>query len=391
MAANALTFNDIAIILNQVVTQATGQAVITPTNTSDFTTVAQIGLQAGYDNLMGAVSQVLSRTIISQRAYDRKFKGLQADNIRWGNHVRKINYGDRAWQSPGRLPIVNGVAVDDQKPILDNVLQTNFYGQNDYEIQWTLYSNQMDVSFESPDALGAFVSGKLQNISDQVEQKHESMARMILANLIAGILTINNSNQIVHLLTEYNAKTGLSLTNVTVYDPANYPSFIKWVYGRIAQASSMLTERSIIYHQNVTGKEIARHTPMERQLMYLYAGERYGIESRVLADTFHDNYLRFADTESVNFWQSIDTPDTINVTPVYMKNDGTLDSPGSAVNQGYIFGVLADEEAMGYTICNQRTTQAAYNGEGEYQNFWLKFTDRYWNDFTENVIVFVLD
>ena len=391
MAANALTFNDIAIVLNQVVTQATGQAQIVPTNTSDFVTVAQTGLLAGYDNLMSAVSQVLSRTIISQRAYDRKFRGLEADSIRWGNHVRKINYADRAWQSPGRLPITNGVAVDDQKPVLDNVLQTNFYGQNDYEIQWTLYSNQMDVSFESAEALGTFVSGKIQTISDQVEQKHESMARMIIANMIAGIISINNSNQIVHLLTEYNAQTGLSLTATTVYDPANYPAFIKWVYGRIAQVSSMLTERSIVYHQNVTGKEIARHTPYERQLVYLYAGERYGIESRVIADVFHDNYLKLADTESVNFWQSIGTPDSINIVPTYMKTDGTLDTPQSAVSQSKIFGIIADDEAMGYTICNQRTTQAAYNGEGEYQNFWIKFTDRYWNDFTENAVIFLLD
>ena len=391
MAANALTFNDIAIVLNQVVTQATGQAQIVPTNTSDFVTVAQTGLLAGYDNLLSAVSQVLSRTIISTRAYSRKFRGLEADSIRWGNHVRKINYADRAWQSPGRLPITNGVAVDDQKPVLDNVLQTNFYGQNDYEIQWTLFSNQMDVCFESPEAFGAFVTGKTQTISDQVEQKHESMARMIIANMIAGILSINNAPQIVHLLTEYNAQTGLSLTATTVYDPANYPAFIKWVYGRIAQVSSMLTERSIVYHQNVTGKEIARHTPYERQLVYLYAGERYGIESRVIADVFHDNYLKLADTESVNFWQSIGTPDSINIVPTYMKTDGTLDTPQSAVNQSKIFGIIADDEAMGYTICNQRTTQAAYNGEGEYQNFWLKFTDRYWNDFTENAVVLLLD
>lgn len=391
MAANALTFNDIAIVLNQVVTQATGQAQIVPTNTSDFVTVAQTGLLAGYDNLLSAVSQVLSRTIISSRAYDRKFRGLEADSIRWGNHVRKINYADRAWQSPGRLPITNGVAVDDQKPVLDNVLQTNFYGQNDYEIQWTLFSNQMDVSFPNPEEFGAFISGKVQTISDQVEQKHESMARMIIANMIAGIISINNSNQIVHLLTEYNAQTGLSLTATTVYDPANYPAFIKWVYGRIAQVSSMLTERSIVYHQNVTGKEIARHTPYERQLVYLYAGERYGIESRVIADVFHDNYLKLADTESVNFWQSIGTPDSINIVPTYMKTDGTLDTPQSAVSQSKIFGIIADDEAMGYTICNQRTTQAAYNGEGEYQNFWIKFTDRYWNDFTENAVIFLLD
>jgi len=391
MAANTLTFNDIAIVLNQVVTQATGQASLVATNTSDFVTVAQTGLLAGYDNLMGAISQVLSKTIISQRNYSRKFKGLEADSIRWGNHVRKINYIDRAWQSPGRLPIVNGVAVDDQKPILDDVIQTNFYGQNDYEIQWTLFKNQIDVAMSGPEELGAFVSGKLANISNQVEQKHESMARMILANMIAGIITINNSDQIVHLLTEYNAQTGLSLTATTVYDPANYPAFIKWVYGRIAKASAMLTERSIIYHQNVTGSEIARHTPYENQLVYLYAGERYAIESRVLADVFHDNYLKLADTESVNFWQSIGTPDEINILPTYMKTDGSLDQPGSAVNQSKIFGIIADQEALGYTICNQRTTNAAYNGEGEYQNFWLKFTDRYWNDFTENAVIFLLD
>lgn len=391
MAANALTFNDIAIVLNQVVTQATGQAQITPTNTSDFVAVANTGLQAGYDNLMGAISQVLSRTVISTRAYSRKFRGLEADTLRWGNHVRKINYIDRAWQSPGRLPIVNGVAVDDQKPILDDVLQTNFYGQNDYEIQWTLFSNQLDVSFPDPEALAAFVSGKIQNISDEVEQKHESMARMIIANMIAGILSLNNTPQICHLLTEYNTETGQNFTKLQIKEPANYPAFVKWVYGRIAKLSSMLTERSIVYHQNVTGKEISRHTPYDRQLVYLFAGERYGIESRVLADVFHDNYLRLADTESVNFWQSIGSPDEIDITPTYMDATGALVTPGSSVQQTDVFGMIADQEAMGYTICNQRTTNAAYNGEGEYQNFWLKFTDRYWNDFTENAVVLLLD
>ena len=92
MAANTLTYNEIGLLLNTIVTQATGKAVLTPTNTSDFVAVAQIGLLAGMDNLMGAVSQVLSKTIISTRPYSRKFKGLEADSIRYGNHVRKINY-----------------------------------------------------------------------------------------------------------------------------------------------------------------------------------------------------------------------------------------------------------------------------------------------------------
>ena len=91
MAANVLTYNAIGTLVSQIVSQATGKAAIMPTNTSDFVAVANTGLLAGYDNLMGAISQVLSRTIISNRPYTRHFQGLESDSIRWGNHVRKIS------------------------------------------------------------------------------------------------------------------------------------------------------------------------------------------------------------------------------------------------------------------------------------------------------------
>ena len=394
MAANVLTYNAIGTILNQIVTQATGKAVITPTNTSDFITVANTGLQAGYDNLMGAISQVLSKTIFSNRPYSRHFQGLEADNIRYGNHVRKINYIDRDWEDGARLPITTGVRVEDQAPTLDDVLQTNFYGQNDYQIPWTLFANQIDVAMSGPDELGAFISGKLQNISDMTEQKHESLARMVLCNLIAGIITINNTPQVLHLVTMYNTWSGYSpaktLTDIRG-DADEYVKFTKWLYATVATASSLLTERSVIYHQNVTGKEISRHTPYEKQNVYLLSTERFQMEAGVLADIYHDNYLRMADAAILNFWQSISSLDEIDVTPTYMKTDGTLDTPGSSVSQSNVFGIITDVEAAGYTIVNQRTTSAAYNGNGEFQNFWLKFTDRYWNDFTENAVVLLLD
>ena len=393
MAANTLSYNEIGQILNQVVTQATGKAQITPTNTSEFTAVAQTGLNSGYDNLMGSVSQVLSRTVISNRQYSRKFKGLEADNLRYGNHVRKINYVDRDWEDSKRLPLVTGVQVNDQAPTVDDVLQTNFYGQNDYAIPWTLFTNQMDVAFSSADELGAFISGKLQNISDMVEQKHESMARMVINNLIAGILSLNNTDQIVHLVTEYNTYVGNSpaKTLTELRASAEYPAFVQWIYGRVAQISAMLTERTIIYHQNVTGKEISRHTPYNKQNVYLLSEERFQMEARVLADVYHDNYLKMADTDILNFWQSIKAPNQIDIVPTYMDATGALVTPQNSVQQSNVFGAITDVEAAGYTVVNQRTTSAAFNGVGEFQNFWLKFTDRYWNDFTENAVVLLLD
>ena len=390
--ANTLTIDQVSTVLNAIVAQATGNAAIATADTKDFVTVAQTGLLAGYDPLIGAISQVLSRTIFSVRPYTRKFKSLEADSITYGNHVRKLNIADKAAQNDGRLPLTDGVAVDQQQVSKPTILQTNFYGAQTYERQYTIFKDQLDTAFSSPEEFARFISMVVQNVSDMIEQDHEQFARLTVANYIGGVIAgPNAANQVVHLLTEYNAATGLSLTATTVLQPANYPGFIKWAFARIAALSALLTERSEVFHTNVTGKSIQRHTPESEQRIYLYAPSKFGIESRVLADTYHDNYLSMAQHEAVNFWQAIKTPDTINVKPTFMKADGTLQTPTNAVVQANVFGVIFDREAMGYTTVNQWSSPAPFNAKGGYTNVFFHFTDRHWNDFTENGIVLLMD
>ena len=390
--ANTLTIDQVSTVLNAIVAQATGNSAIATADTNDFVTVAQTGLLAGYDPLIGAISQVLSRTIFSVRPYTRKFKSLEADSITYGNHVRKINIADKASQNDGRLPLTDGVAVDQQQVSKPTILQTNFYGAQTYERQYTIFKDQLDTAFGSPEEFARFISMVVQNVSDMIEQDHEQFARMTVANYIGGVISgPNAANQVVHLLTEYNTATGLSLTATTVLQPANYPGFVKWAFARIAALSALLTERSEIFHTNVTGKPIQRHTPEAEQRVYLYAPSKFGIESRVLADIYHDNYLSMAKHEAVNFWQSIKTPDTINVKPTWMKADGTLQSATNAVVQAAVFGVIFDREAMGYTTVNQWSSPAPFNAKGGYTNVFFHFTDRHWNDFTENGIVLLMD
>lgn len=390
--ANTLTIDQVSTVLNAIVAQATGNAAIATADTKDFVTVAQTGLLAGYDPLIGAISQVLSRTIFSVRPYTRKFKSLEADSITYGNHVRKLNIADKPSQNDGRLPLTDGVAVDQQQVSKPTILQTNFYGAQTYERQYTIFKDQLDTAFSSPEEFARFISMVVQNVSDMIEQDHEQFARLTVANYIGGVIAgPNAANQVVHLLTEYNTATGLSLTATTVLQPANYPGFIKWAFARIAALSALLTERSEVFHTNVTGKPIQRHTPESEQRVYLYAPSKFGIESRVLADTYHDNYLSMAQHEAVNFWQAIKTPDTINVKPTFMKADGTLQTPTNAVVQANVFGVIFDREAMGYTTVNQWSSPAPFNAKGGYTNVFFHFTDRHWNDFTENGIVLLMD
>ena len=114
------------------------------------------------------------------------------------------------------------------------------------------------------------------------------------------------------------------------------------------------------------------------------------MEAQVLADTFHDNYLRYADVETVNFWQSINTPDAINVTPAYLNTTTGEVATGSAVNVSGVFAVIMDEDAAGVTQVNE-WNDSIWNPSGGYTNMFWHFTEKYWNSFTENALVFTLD
>lgn len=386
---NNLTFNQISTVLNSVVKQATGKDAIIATNTSEFVAVANTALLTGYDNVIQAISQVLSRTIFSVRPYTRKLAGLQVDNITYGNHVRKLQAVDRDFENDNRQPLTNGQSVDMYKVNKPDVLQTNFYGQTVYEKSTTIFRDQLDVAFSSPDEFGMFLGMVMQNASDQIEQAHESLARMTLTNLMGGVITIDNDEQIVHLLTAYNTATGGSYTPTTIMEPSVYSAFSKWAYAIIASVASMLTERTVLYHQNITGKEVARHTPYARQKVFMYAPSQFQINARVLADAYHDNYLKYAYNEAVNFWQSAGSQDSINVNVTYLQVDGTLTN--AEVKQSSVFAVIMDEEAAGYTVVNQWSAPTPFNASGGYSNIFWHFTDRYWNDFTENAVIFLMD
>lgn len=387
--ANSLTQNQLYTVLNSIAAQATGNAGLTATDTSSFVTVADVTLKSGYDNLISAISQVLSRTIFSNRPYTRKFRSLETDRITFGNHVRKLAIADKDWESDERLPLTEGQSIDMYKVSKPNILQTNFYGQEVYQRHYTLFKDQLDVAFSSETEFARFVAMVVQNCSDIIEQAHESLSRYTVVNAIAGIIALNNSNQIVHLLTEYNTLTGLSLDAQSVYEPDNFKAFIQWAYARMATVSDLLTERSEIFHNNISGKEIKRHTPKDMQRAYIYAPTRNMIDSMVYANTFNDQYLSGVEAESVSFWQSIKDPTKINVKCGYTDNTGVPAT--DTVTEDSIFALIFDREMMGMTVVNQWSARTPFNAAGGYSNMYFHFTDRYYNDNFENAVLFLLD
>lgn len=389
MSVNTMSFEDASAILNNIRKQVTGETnTIAPLTTADFVSVATTVLQAGYDPVLNAITQMVSRTIFSIRPYNRKFGGIKMDSEQWGAIVRKLSIADKDFDKDVRFELVDGQSEDMYVVNKPNLLQTNFYGQNVYEKNYTIFKDQLDNAFSGPAEFGRFMAMVVQNVSDMIEQAHESIARMTIGNFVGGKVAATNG--VKHLLTEYASDTGVTLTAITVYDPANFPDFCKWLFAKIATWTSLMTERSIEFQMNVTGKEINRHTPYDMQKVYIYAPIMNALKARVLADTFHPEFIDYSDIESVNFWQNIEDPMTLDVVPSYMASDGTI-TTAAEQNISNLVGVIFDRDALGFTTVNEWSATTPLNAKGGYWNTFHHFTERWYNDFTEKGIVLLLD
>ena len=172
--------------------------------------------------------------------------------------------------------------------------------------------------------------------------------------------------------------------------PDNYKPFMQWVYARVSNISRLMTERSQLFQQVITNKPIMRHTPMEDQKVYMDSYFLDGMDAMVLADTYHDNFLRYADVEAVNYWQAINNPREVSVTPVYVDNTGTI-TTGTAQVVEDVIGLIFDRDAMGYNIYQDSLETSPYNADGQYYNLFHHVRVQLQSDFTEKVVLLKLD
>ena len=402
MSVNTMTFEQCSTVLNSLVQQATGRASVISTE-ADFISVAQTALSLGSDVIYNTLSNVLAKTIFAIRPYSASMKGLEKSLPQWGAYMRKFNIVASDWKDDDAydypvtydgtetVPSGNGGSVDPWIINKREFIQTNFLGQSVFEDSFTIFEDQLETAFRNSEEFGQFISMMTTDMSNKVELAKENLSRGLVTNFIGGLLAENNSARVVHLLTEYNTATGGSYTATSIMLPANFAPFMKWVYARIAGIASLFKEMSTRYQTTLNSKAVPRHTPYNKQKMYMLGQDRYQIDARVLADTFHDNYLKYADVETVNFWQGIETPDKIIVKPTYTNTSGVVTTAGSAITKTGVFAVLFDEDAMGWSMVHQKVLATPINPRGLYRNMWYHMRLRCFSDNTEKGVVFLLD
>lgn len=411
--ARTLTPVDACAIVQAMVEEMTGQTgSVTTVNSSNFVSVGETILRSGTENTVNTLSLVLGRSFMAVREYKAKLLIMNALNSGlYANRVRKISYYSRKAQESGafntNLNVNHAMGYDNganggaSLPTMweQNApvpMELNFGGRSVWDDSTTVYEDQLQAAFRSPEEFAAFVNGIMVEKGNDIESQKEAFNRMTLLNYMAGIYDLNAVNgAAIDMTAAYNADRGTSVTTAQILGtPATLEDFIKFFVETVKKLSDRLTHRSVLYHwspaKTVGGVsyELLRHTPKDKQKLIMYKPFWIKAEATVMPTLFNPQYLKIENFEGVDYWQNINNPMAIDVTPAIPDvSDPTQQIAGANVALDNVLGVLYDEDALMVDYQLDSSYSTPVEARKRYRNIWWHFAKNAINDFTENGIL----
>ena len=333
--------NQIYELVNTIAEQTLGQSTIKATDTS---TLVALGTQVlnstgNAENFMNTLVQRIGRTIISYRKYTNSLKGIVYNDIEWGAVVQKIKVQMPKMVADDAYDLQDGVSIDMYKVQKPKAKQKFFVNRTPYSTYISIQEFQLKEAFTNASAMGSFISAIFGEVQNSLELSIENLGRLTIANFIA----LTGTAQRVNLVTEYNAATGETITaDKALYDN----SFLRF---------AILDDFQ---------------TACETQVQYA---------------AFNAEYVKLESNIMVPYWQSVDEPTSINLE----VSDGAGGS--SAVVMENIVGFLFDREALGTYRKEEAVLTTPMNARGRYTNTFWHEKQMWFNDLSENGIVFTLN
>lgn len=419
--ARILTPQDCHVIMNALVSQATGQSTSSVVDTSSFVSAGEKLLASGVENTLNALSLVLGRTFMAVRPYKAKLAIISALNTgEYTSRLRKISFYSRDAQSAGDWNTqLNGVNLEDGRDnsglnpdqgansAAENMwlqnqpvpLEMNFAGQSVWQDSTTVYKYQLKQAFSSEADFAQFVSGIMTERGNDIESQKEAFNRMTLLNYIAGVVDLETGNpkgRVINLTEAYNDFYGTNYTSAQLRS-TYLRSFLEFMVATIKQTSDYMTHRSAMYHwspaKTIGAKSytLLRHTPKAKQKLVMYSPLFNKAEALVMPEIFNPSYLSIDNYEGVDFWQSFagdDTDASINVTPAIPN--GNTQTSGNNVSLDYVVGMIFDTDAIMTDYQLEDAESTPLEARKRYYNIWWSFSKNSINDFTENSVIFIM-
>lgn len=386
----ALSAKQIYTIVNEVAQQAMGSTAIAVVDNLGLIALGNtvLGSDATKNNFINALTDRIGRTIVSFRAYHSHFPDFERDSIEWGNILQKLKIAMPNAEKDDSYNLIDGQSVDQYKINKAKVNQLLFTTETPWQTHITVHLEDLEKAFIDSNAMGAFISGMFGEVQNRIELAMENLSMDCVNHYIAEIIErkADTPNRIVNLVTEYNDKTGVDHTTNPLA-ALDDEEFLKYAVRRINSISTTMEYMTqgmyndASYQTGTDGSAYSRHTPKSEQRMMLFIDLVNALKTNINSKAFNMEQVAIdIPFKTVPFWQSLQSPSEINIKS----------ASGEATNASEVMGILYDREAMGTFKKKYNSITSPVNAAGQYYNVFYHMITMYYNDLTENAVIFLL-
>ena len=421
--ARLLTQKDVYTIVNTMVEDLTGQqSTIRAVDTSTFVSVGEQILAQGTENILNELGLLVGRILVAARPYKGgRFNLINSiDTGIYTHRLLKISYFSNKALPSGAFNtdlytnlkdgFTNGQNLDsnDQPQSTRSMweqhmyepMTLNFAGSSVWQECITIPEVQLQQAFRSEGEFNEFFSGIMIRHENDIELEKEAFRTALVLNQIGAIYDLRASmpGSVVNLTAAFNEFYSTSYTSAQLRS-TYLKEFLAFMVFQIKNDIKKMQNESVKFHwspASQSGGALLRHTPKDKQKLFLYEPLMLQAEANVLPEIFNEKYLSLdKNYEGIEFWQNEEDPSAVKVTPAIPDIDSTSATygtqiAGSAVTLPYVVGLLFDEDAMMVDFQLERADSTSLEARKLYRNLWLTISKNLIGDLTEKQILYIM-
>ena len=384
-------------LINAVTQEVLGETAVVAEDLSNVVDIGKTIVDSdNVDNYVKRLVNHIGKVVFQNRLYAGGVPSVLMDSWEYGSILEKIS---------ADLPeaTVNETwALEDKKDYSPDVfykpsVSAKFFNSKvTFEIPMSFTEIQVKESFSSKEQLNGFISMLTTSVENAMTVKLDALIMRTINNMAAETL-IDELNtalegepvvldmtatgvKAVNLLKLYNDSNGTP-TALTAEKALTDPDFIRYATYQISMYSDRMTKISTLF--NVEKAE--RFTPSDLQHVVLLSDFAKASETFLASNTFNADKVALPNHETVPYWQGSGVGYTFDdVSNINVKTASKVD-----VNVTGIVGVIFDRDALGVSNLDRRVT-TNYNPRAEFYTNFYKFDAGYYNDLSENFVVFFI-
>lgn len=370
-------------LLTPVLTEVLGEDAVL---TEDLSNLVDLGNQViGTDNVDNYVRKLVDRigkVTFDQRLYAGGVPSVVKDAWEYGAIVEKISADLPEVSENDSWQLQDGQSYNQDVFYQPKVSAKFFSKKITFEIKLSFTAEQVKGSFASVTELNSFLTMLEVAVQNALTLHLDNLIQRTINNYAGVVINRGQALQKVNLLDGFNKLTGGSLT---AEKALTNKDFLRYAVMQVKTYQARLAKYSTLFNVEKTKK----FTPSAKLHTILLTDFKDGADAYLSSETIHPESVTLPAVETVPYWQGSGTDYAFNsISSIDVKVD---DGKGSTVEvkQAGILGVMFDDNTLGVANLSQRVTTAV-NARGEFYTNFYKADAGYYNDLSENFVVFYI-